>query len=160
METSSQCSDPVTQVAKQLALFRETDEGQDLHVDCTHSIGTSQVASLSEHKPLEETIPKCSHSSAKKNANRATAKELYRLVTVQQRERCALCGVGITPNTAEVDHKIPRERGGSDCIDNLQWLCIPCNRAKWSLPQDEFVALCERIAIRKSGEPLPPVNGS
>ena len=30
----------------------------------------------------------------------------------------------------EVDHIIPRSRGGTDHIDNLQLLCTHCNRTK------------------------------
>ena len=30
----------------------------------------------------------------------------------------------------EVDHKIPKARGGSDYPENLQSLCTPCHREK------------------------------
>jgi 5-methylcytosine-specific restriction endonuclease McrA len=45
---------------------------------------------------------------------------------------CAMCGR--TPLTdgvrLQVDHKVPKEWGGSDDLDNLQPLCEECNRGK------------------------------
>ena len=35
-----------------------------------------------------------------------------------------------TPNSPELDHIVPHSRGGQDVIENVQWLCFPCNRAK------------------------------
>ncbi len=41
---------------------------------------------------------------------------------------CRICKRSGVP--IEVDHIIPVSRGGSDLIENLQTLCIPCNRGK------------------------------
>lgn len=49
-------------------------------------------------------------------------------VLKRDKYRCVLCGASGVP--LEVDHKIPAARGGSDKLDNLQALCIPCNRGK------------------------------
>lgn len=46
------------------------------------------------------------------------------------------CGVPLDyrnsryPNSAEVDHVIPRARGGPDHIENTQVMCRTCNRRK------------------------------
>jgi len=42
--------------------------------------------------------------------------------------RCRLCRTAGVP--LEVDHIVPAARGGSDALDNLQALCVPCNRGK------------------------------
>lgn len=42
--------------------------------------------------------------------------------------RCCLCKATGVP--LEVDHRVPVARGGSDALDNLQALCLPCNRGK------------------------------
>ena len=43
---------------------------------------------------------------------------------------CRLCGAGRDDAVLEVDHIIPRSRGGSNDLDNLQVLCRPCNQSK------------------------------
>lgn len=63
---------------------------------------------------------------------------------------CALCGVALDPDASELDHRIPRSQGGSDAASNLQWLCKPCNRAKGTMSNDDFIALCSRVHERKS----------
>ena len=40
----------------------------------------------------------------------------------------------------EIDHVIPRAKGGSDHVDNLQLLCGACNRAKGTGTQAELIA--------------------
>ena len=46
-----------------------------------------------------------------------------------------------------VDHVIPRPRGGTDYLDNLQLLCGACNMVKDELTQEYLLArLSERVA--------------
>ena len=40
----------------------------------------------------------------------------------------------------EIDHVIPRAKGGPDHIDNLQLLCGACNRAKGTGTHAELIA--------------------
>jgi 5-methylcytosine-specific restriction endonuclease McrA len=43
---------------------------------------------------------------------------------------CAYCGTGNVP--LEVEHIVPRVKGGSNRISNLTLSCKPCNQAKGS----------------------------
>lgn len=72
-----------------------------------------------------------------------TAVELRRLWE-QQGGRCALSGRALD-DTAELDHKVPRSRGGLDTYENAQWLAAAVNQAKRNLLDEEFVALCSDI---------------
>jgi ATP adenylyltransferase len=46
------------------------------------------------------------------------------------RFRCELCGVPADQRFLEVDHIVPRSRGGTDDLTNLQALCYRCNQIK------------------------------
>lgn len=64
----------------------------------------------------------------------------------QQDYRCALSGVHLTPSNAALDHIVPVSEGGTDDVENLQWLDKIVNRAKSTLSQDEFIEMCRRVA--------------
>lgn len=63
----------------------------------------------------------------------------------QQQYRCALSGVPLSPDDSALDHKHPVKRGGTHCISNLQWLEPAVNKAKHTMTNDEFVAMCRRV---------------
>lgn len=86
---------------------------------------------------------------------RATAKELAKLWK-NQRGKCALTGRRLD-RTAQLDHKQPRARGGSDQMINLQWLCEEANLAKRALTDDEFIDLC-RDVMRWIGERISLID--
>jgi len=48
----------------------------------------------------------------------------------EQEGVCAGCNVSFPFPVMEVDHILPRSRGGTDHADNLQLLCSGCNRSK------------------------------
>jgi hypothetical protein len=63
--------------------------------------------------------------------------------------RCAMCGRTPLEDRVrlQVDHKIPKEWGGTDSLENLQPLCEECNRGKKNL----FATYNEHAdAIRKA----------
>ncbi|MEU2614211.1 RNA-guided endonuclease IscB [Micromonospora sp. NPDC007271] len=51
---------------------------------------------------------------------------------------CAYCGVAGMP--LNIDHIVPRSRGGSDRVSNLTLACVPCNQAKDVMSVDVFLA--------------------
>lgn len=59
----------------------------------------------------------------------------------KQRGRCALSGRKLD-RTAHVDHRLPVSRGGSNELDNLQFLSPEVNIAKSNLTDSEFIKLC------------------
>ena len=52
--------------------------------------------------------------------------------------KCAGCG---STGPLEVDHIVPIVRGGSCQIENLQALCVPCNRSKGRKTGSEWKAV-------------------
>ena len=52
--------------------------------------------------------------------------------------RCAYCGAENVP--MEVEHIVPRSRGGSDRVSNLALACRNCNQRKGNQPVEEFLS--------------------
>jgi 5-methylcytosine-specific restriction endonuclease McrA len=72
-----------------------------------------------------------------------TAAELKTL-WVRQHGRCALTGRALD-DTAELDHVVPRSRGGENSFKNARWLCREANQAKRDLLDTEFLGLCREV---------------
>lgn len=51
---------------------------------------------------------------------------------------CAYCGTADTP--LEIEHVVPRSRGGSNRVSNLTLSCHPCNQSKDALSLVDFFA--------------------
>jgi 5-methylcytosine-specific restriction endonuclease McrA len=90
-----------------------------------------------------------------RGTDRATARALAAMWK-SQRGKCALTGRRLD-RSAQLDHKIPRARGGGDTIENLQWLCEEANLAKRALTDEEFTALCSDV-MRWIGERIAAVE--
>ncbi len=58
----------------------------------------------------------------------------------EQEGNCVGCGLHFPFNIMDVDHILPKSRGGTDHPDNLQLLCSGCNRSKGSRTMAEWRA--------------------
>ena len=64
-----------------------------------------------------------------------------------QHGRCALSGeLLILGGNASLDHIMPKSRGGTNDLDNLQWLTKTVNNSKRALTNEEFIVLCRKVA--------------
>jgi 5-methylcytosine-specific restriction endonuclease McrA len=64
--------------------------------------------------------------------------ELRQYLLAKWSHACAYCGeTGVPLN---LDHIVPRARGGSNRVSNLACACILCNEAKGARPVEEFLA--------------------
>jgi len=59
-------------------------------------------------------------------------------VLKRARFRCELCGVPADEKALEVDHIVPRNKGGTDDVTNLQALCYSCNAMKRDRDDTDF----------------------
>jgi DNA-binding CsgD family transcriptional regulator len=91
------------------------------------------------------TIKEIIQDELNQDANKATSSQLMALIE-QQEYRCALTGLSLTPKVAELDHIVPRSKGGTDEITNLQWLHKRANRMKGTMDNELFIETCKLIA--------------
>lgn len=63
----------------------------------------------------------------------------------RQNYRCALTGRPLTPELASLDHIVPVRCGGMHQIENAQVLHRNVNRAKTTMNNEEFIALCREV---------------
>lgn len=80
--------------------------------------------SASQNTPEPDVVP--AKSTRTGRATLSLRKRFF--VLKRDRYRCRLCNATGVP--LEVDHIVPSARRGSDALDNLQALCVPCNRGK------------------------------
>lgn len=64
----------------------------------------------------------------------------------RQKGVCALTGRSISFADADIDHIIPKSRGGLTELSNLRWTWSRANEAKGNMTDDEFIAMCSQIA--------------
>jgi ATP adenylyltransferase len=62
--------------------------------------------------------------------------------------RCELCGISKDEKALDVDHIVPRSKGGADDVTNLQALCYTCNRQKRNTDDKDFRSLVEQYQDR------------
>ena len=79
-------------------------------------------------------------------------------VLKRARFRCELCGISADVRALEVDHIVPRNRGGTDDPDNLQALCYRCNAMKRDRYDTDFRGVGESYERREQGCPFCEVT--
>ena len=66
----------------------------------------------------------------------------------KQEGHCAGCEIMFPFRNMTTDHIVPRTKGGTDHIDNLQLLCGACNSMKGADTQEAFIARLKSEGIR------------
>ena len=65
--------------------------------------------------------------------------------------RCELCGISAGQKAIDVDHILPRNKGGKTVSENLQALCYTCNSQKRDLDDTDFRPWKSLYANKESG---------
>jgi diadenosine tetraphosphate (Ap4A) HIT family hydrolase/5-methylcytosine-specific restriction endonuclease McrA len=88
-------------------------------------------------------------SHRRKSAGYVPGTQRYEVLK-RARYRCELCGVSAEHKALEVDHIIPRNRGGTDDVSNFQALCYSCNATKRDRDNTDFRDMATRYGDRES----------
>jgi 5-methylcytosine-specific restriction endonuclease McrA len=76
----------------------------------------------------------------------------------RQQYRCALSGMTVTDENAELDHKVSVKDGGASTIENLQWLHVEINRMKGAMSNEKFIQMCAMV-VKHTQATHPPTGG-
>ena len=64
--------------------------------------------------------------------------------------RCELCGCPGDIRALQVDHIVPKSKGGSDTLNNYQCLCYSCNASKGARDATDFRSVSNQYLVRES----------
>jgi hypothetical protein len=85
------------------------------------------LLAAAEFMPENAVPPPLAPTASQRRKNLSIRKRFF--VLKRDHYRCCMCkrsGLELA-----VDHKVPLAQGGTDALDNLQTLCVDCNRGKW-----------------------------
>ena len=82
--------------------------------------------------------------------------ELREYLLAKWDRACAYCGLTDVP--LNLDHIVPRARGGSNRVSNLACSCIPCNEEKGARPVEEFLAGRPKVLARIKAQAKRPLK--
>ncbi|TBU99001.1 RHS repeat-associated core domain-containing protein [Phytopseudomonas dryadis] len=77
-------------------------------------------------------------------AKKAFSNKIKDQARAESRDTCVFCGTKTTlepgPSRSEIDHAIPKSRGGNNTLENAQNTCRTCNRSKGPKTTGEFLS--------------------
>ena len=118
--------------------YKEKDEYSLIGFDELSSSEISELISNCENKIAEYLDDgKDPWSHRRKSSGYIKGTVRYRILS-RARFRCELCGISADQKALEVDHIVPRNKGGSDDESNLQSLCYSCNAMKRDTDDSDF----------------------
>jgi 5-methylcytosine-specific restriction endonuclease McrA len=114
---------------------------------CSHCPGKLSISNIT-YCEICWWRQKASHAMG---SGRPSNIELIKNIFNKQDGKCAFTGEPlILGQNASLDHIIPKCKGGSSTIDNLQWVLTSINSGKHDLTQEEFIRLCKLVAKNHS----------
>ncbi|MGB3640866.1 MAG: HNH endonuclease [Rivularia sp. (in: cyanobacteria)] len=89
----------------------------------------NEANSQKADKPKKSKSKKLNKTKSQ-NSSRYIPASVRVSVLHRDKSKCVFCGKSAKQVQLEIDHMIPFSKGGSNNLNNLQTLCIDCNRGK------------------------------
>ena len=103
---------------------------------------------LRENKTCKRCVAKYGKAYIKRTGRRPRFKVGVCTTLFERDKACCLCGEDFIDGVFEIDHMLPKSRGGSSELDNLQLLCPTCNKSKYNMTVNEYLEHCKNIYLR------------
>jgi diadenosine tetraphosphate (Ap4A) HIT family hydrolase len=126
--------------------FRLTDEFSNLSHDERQSLIAECDAKLNGYLEQRGLAP---WQHRKKPSGYVPGSLRYDIIR-RAKGRCEACGISVEERALEVDHIVPRNKGGIDAPSNLQALCFKCNAQKRDRDDTDFAAVRESYQDREA----------
>jgi 5-methylcytosine-specific restriction endonuclease McrA len=108
------------------------------------TLGNENVIPQQTTLTEKESKPLTKAGLVRRDASWVRQSQLYELIK-SQAFKCALTGRELRPDNAALDHIIPFADDGKHVIENVHWVHEAVNRAKGTLPLDEFITICKEV---------------
>jgi len=90
-------------------------------------------------------VPRVLHLLRYERMPKATVRLTRRNLMFRDAHQCQYCGRRPPLRELNIDHVVPRSRGGDDSWENLVTACRPCNLRKgWNTPEEANMRLARR----------------
>jgi len=101
------------------------------------------IDNLSDVSGVAKTVGPKAGSVGGDGAKKAFSTKVKDQARKESNDTCVFCGTKTTrepgPTRSEIDHSIPKSRGGNNTIENAQNTCRTCNRSKSAKTTEEFL---------------------
>lgn len=90
-------------------------------------------------------VPRVVHLRRYDRMRRPTVRLTRKNLMLRDAHQCQYCGRSPSLRELNIDHVLPRSRGGQDSWDNLVTACRPCNLRKgWRTPEEASMRLIRK----------------
>lgn len=132
----------VGRILRNHGIIRKVLKTKNYKLENYESLTDEQVNNLIRlcQKKLDEFLERRGNQifqHRKKSAGYISGTIRYEVLK-RARFRCELCGISADEKALQVDHILPRNKGGSDELYNLQALCYSCNAMKCDRDDTDF----------------------